>query len=401
MRSDFGKTTALVLSGGGSRGAYEAGVWQALRELGVRIDMVFGTSVGSINGAMVAQDDFDLTLRLWKALDTSMIFDIDFNEQKNLPVPEVELGGMTLEEAAAYAKEIFLHKGADTSRLRAILEQYVNEDRIRSSAVKYGLVTVEMPGFTTHRLLAEDIPAGRLIDYILASASCFPAAKAHVIDKISYVDGGYGDNLPLSLALEKGAERIIAVDLQAVGYVNRQDLKLAGEKQLTLIKSQWDLGNFLIFDTENSRRILRLGYLDAMKALGVYDGEWFTFVRGVFDARDLKRADAAARIFDLDPLVLYGRDSFNDRLAEAVAAARANMKRPIKIDFSLFTTRGRIMEILDSITKKFSDNSLVLYIAEHIKAAPGRDNIFLSRPALKLMPAEIDAARYLVKYDLI
>ena len=38
--------TALVLSGGGSKGAYEAGVWQALTELGKNIDMVYGTSVG-------------------------------------------------------------------------------------------------------------------------------------------------------------------------------------------------------------------------------------------------------------------------------------------------------------------------------------------------------------------
>ena len=53
------KKTALVLSGGGSRGAYEAGAWQALTELGIRIDIVTGTSVGAINGAMVAQGDLE------------------------------------------------------------------------------------------------------------------------------------------------------------------------------------------------------------------------------------------------------------------------------------------------------------------------------------------------------
>ncbi|MBQ6088299.1 MAG: patatin-like phospholipase family protein, partial [Firmicutes bacterium] len=47
------KKTALVLGGGGSRGAYQIGVWQALKELGIRIDMVYGTSVGAINAAMV------------------------------------------------------------------------------------------------------------------------------------------------------------------------------------------------------------------------------------------------------------------------------------------------------------------------------------------------------------
>ena len=68
--------TALVLSGGGSRGAYEAGVWQALTELGVKIDIVTGTSVGAINGAMVVQGELEPTVKLWKEIETHMVFDI-------------------------------------------------------------------------------------------------------------------------------------------------------------------------------------------------------------------------------------------------------------------------------------------------------------------------------------
>ena len=55
---------ALVLSGGGSRGGYEIGVWQALRELGVPIHIITRTSVGALNGAMVVQDDFDRAVEL-------------------------------------------------------------------------------------------------------------------------------------------------------------------------------------------------------------------------------------------------------------------------------------------------------------------------------------------------
>ena len=50
---------ALVLSGGGSRGAYECGAWQALRELNVRLDGVYGTSIGALNAALVAQGDLE------------------------------------------------------------------------------------------------------------------------------------------------------------------------------------------------------------------------------------------------------------------------------------------------------------------------------------------------------
>ena len=77
------KKNAFVLSGGGSRGAYELGVWQALRELGIPIHIAAGTSVGALNGAMVAQDDFELAVRLWNELETHMVFDLDEKKEKH------------------------------------------------------------------------------------------------------------------------------------------------------------------------------------------------------------------------------------------------------------------------------------------------------------------------------
>jgi NTE family protein len=50
---------ALVLCGGGSLGSYEVGVWKYLREKQMHFDIVTGTSIGSINGAMVVMDDFE------------------------------------------------------------------------------------------------------------------------------------------------------------------------------------------------------------------------------------------------------------------------------------------------------------------------------------------------------
>ena len=67
--------TSFVLSGGGSRGAYEIGVWKALQELDVRFSMVTGTSVGALNAAAIAQGDFELAENLWKELETSNVFE--------------------------------------------------------------------------------------------------------------------------------------------------------------------------------------------------------------------------------------------------------------------------------------------------------------------------------------
>ena len=46
---------AIVLAGGGSRGAYQIGVWKALREMGIEYHIVTGASVGALNGAMMVQ----------------------------------------------------------------------------------------------------------------------------------------------------------------------------------------------------------------------------------------------------------------------------------------------------------------------------------------------------------
>ena len=68
------KKTALVLGGGGSRGAYEMGVWKALIELDIPVHIVCGTSIGAINGAMIAQGSLADAQKMWDTVETSEVF---------------------------------------------------------------------------------------------------------------------------------------------------------------------------------------------------------------------------------------------------------------------------------------------------------------------------------------
>ena len=333
------KKTAFVLSGGGSRGAYEIGVWKALKELGVEIDMVFGTSVGAINGAMVAQDEPELAEKLWKQMQTGMIFDLDTGaapvqgtgeerpadkyaehasdtrtggiaatskklyddiaESVDEKLEETEIAGLPAKEAIAYAREIVLHGGAGTEGLRELLDEYIDEDRVRSLGMTYGLVVtaVDFPAMHGQYLLADDIPEGRLNDYITASASCFPAARRYVIDGSSFIDGGYTDNMPVAMALQQGAERIFAVDLHAAGIVRGGTVRQAKlQTEFHLLESSWELGSFLTFDKDNISRIIRLGYLDMMREAGRYRGKRYAFADEAMTAHDIMGAEAAAEV---------------------------------------------------------------------------------------------------------
>ena len=234
------KKTALVLSGGGARGAYEAGVWQALTELGIKIDIITGTSVGAINAAMVAQGELDLACSLWKEMETHMVFD----------VPE---GSQPFE----YAKEIVFHHGAGTSGLKALMEKYIDEEKVRQSPMEFGITAVSLPNFKPHLLFKEDIPQGKMRDFIMASASAFPAIHSYPIDGTEYIDGGYADVLPMDMALSKNPTHVIAVNLRGIGIIDQEAVMSA--PNLVWIETPWDLGLQFIFDIHD------LHFIDQLK----------------------------------------------------------------------------------------------------------------------------------------
>ena len=59
----------LVLAGGGAKGSYQVGAYQALLELGLRPDIITGASVGSLNGAMFTMGKLDEAVELWTSME--------------------------------------------------------------------------------------------------------------------------------------------------------------------------------------------------------------------------------------------------------------------------------------------------------------------------------------------
>lgn len=364
--------TALILGGGGSRGSYQVGVWRALRELGIEIDMVAGTSVGAINGISVAMNNFEQAEELWRNTRTAEVFDIA-KEKSPDKLSEIE-------EAWGLAREMLLHGGAESTGLMDLLQNFVAENAFRESSIEYGLVTTEIPTFKAHYLFKDDIPEGKLFDFVVASASCFPAAHYHVIDSVKYIDGAYTDNLPVKMALQKKASRIIAVDLQGLGMIRKTALRHAEERadDFIYIKSKWDLGNILTFDAPRMERNMRLGYLDAMKAFNQLEGSRFTFEKGAFTKKNISRADAAADAFGLDPLEIYDEQKLNAKLMGLVVDAQVSLRRK-PTPFPLLPEDQR-----------------VVYIAEKVRDSR-RENLLLGLDFLRPYVKELLAADFIIR----
>ncbi len=389
--------TAFVLSGGGSRGAYEIGVWQALLELGIRIDIVTGTSVGALNGAIVTQGNIETAVNLWSRLETEMVFDIKKDTQI-LPKFDLpfNLGGMSLDTLSAYAREMLRNGGAEYTSLKTLLSENLNEDAIRDSVIDYGIVTVELETLQPHFLYKSDIPQGKLLDYMLASAACFPALKTYEIDNVKYIDGGYSDNLPIGMALDKGATHVIAVDLEAIGVVHRK--KIMEADYVKIIQSSWDLGNFLVFEPKNSKRIMRLGYLDAMKSFDVFDGNAYSFIKGQMDRRSLNTAESAGKIFELDPGLIYSKTSFNEKLKEACDTYTLQMQDRIKSVLNDISRRKVVN--LPNLLKRISDKTVTAIILQKQLQGDKNHPFFAGKAAATLFKQETEAANYIIRTGL-
>lgn len=248
----------LVLSGGGTKGSFEIGVWKALNELNINVTAVAGTSVGALNSAIIAQGDYEWAYKFWINLSMDQVFNVN----KLITDKYVsEWSSFNFNAFITAFKNFLFEGGIDITPLRENLRKYIDEDKVRRSPIRLGLVTVSLTEFKPMELMIEDIPEGQLIDYLLASAA-FPAFKRHEIDGITYVDGGIYDNLPINLLASQGYKNLITVELPAPGIKFKPKFK---DLNLIHIENSEHLGLFFDFAPDLMEKNIQLGYLDTMK----------------------------------------------------------------------------------------------------------------------------------------
>ncbi len=246
----------IVLSGGGARGAYQIGAWKAMEELQItdRVASIYGTSVGAINAASMAQGDFKKAHDLWQDINYSKIFD-DYT---------------SVEESAQYnpraiysvVKKLFRDKCLSIEPLKELLHHHLDEEAIRASDIEFGLVTFDLTAKKPQYLSKEDIPDGELIDYVIASASLYPIFPAHKISGHRYIDGGISDNRPVRfLKNSQNIKHALCIDLTSARHFwLKKDIR--ADLVVDYIFPSRLLGSPLVFDPDRIERNLNLGYHD-------------------------------------------------------------------------------------------------------------------------------------------
>ena len=317
---------ALVLAGGGARGAYHIGAWQALIEMGWKFDIVTGTSVGSLNGTLVALDQFDIAKSMWLSIDDRDVMEI----------PHKMLSRDTVE----FVKDFATKGGVSLAPLENMIVRFVDEQQVRASKCRYGLVTVNADTKTPLELTIDEIPQGRLVDYMLASSAFTPFLRPRTIDGEKYIDGGFYDNLPRNLAARMGADEIVEVDLDSLGLDRPLDAE-HGDIKTTRISSWHDLGSILEFKPEKAKRNMDLGYLDAYKAFGRLEGRAYAFKKGetdkMYTAFGMRLMEKCQSLYDRHPTVMLAAEVYN----------RAERKNPKTLEDKFFAVLEGAMEAAD------------------------------------------------------
>jgi NTE family protein len=367
---------ALVLSGGGARGAYQLGVWKALREIGWDFQIVTGASIGALNSAMIAMGDYDKLEQLW----------LNMSPKNVIKTEESDPLKVYLQMIKALPRG-----GSDTTPLYNLAKITINEQLIRASSIEMGISTVEIPSLKLLQLPIYAIPDGKLVDFLVASATVFPFFKAKNIDDKLYADGGYGDNMPINLAIEMGADEIIAVQIFA-----SQKRKLIKDVPLTIIVPSRYLGQFLIFDKSLVRQNIIYGYNDALKYLNYREGEYFTFNHGELS---LRSNELQKRLTNFKTIIFIKKESFIQEAYSTLASFLINIKfkskfnkkykKPIMSLIAIVESAGKIFEVDDLRSYTLDDfNSIIKQTAQKIML----DNV-------TLMTKDYGEADLLIKKD--
>lgn len=296
----------LVLTGGGAKGAYHVGALQYLVELGFSPHIIAGTSIGALNGAVLAsQQPFDQAVcrlsELWDQLGEAEIL----RPNSGAVLPVLSYATQTLIPTFSHWVMDFLveqqllteHQSIfDPEPVEHLLRGAVNLETLRRGielwvtifpslhipGLKYdwlmGLVDLlrARTGTDAHWLCAQDCKDEEsLYSLLLASAAIPLAFPKRTVNGKHYVDGGIADNVPLRALAKQGCTHAIVIHLENGSIWSRHDFpqQTVIEIRPELPMSKFDIPIFgdiatlLNFDSDRIAELKQQGYADAKRCI--------------------------------------------------------------------------------------------------------------------------------------
>ena len=215
----------LVMQGGGAPGCYQAGVYQAMHEAGIEPDWVVGTSIGSINGAIIAGnkigDRLERLHKFWSSLEGwfagpwgSLATLLAGVPGFFLPNPAVAWGvemKVGIERAALYSID----------PLKKLLPKLVDFDLINSGKPRFTVGLVNVRSGQMRYFDSREGAIGR--DHVLGSSAIPPSFPAVRLDGEAYWDGGIYSNTPVEVVFDDNPRRSSVVFAVQIWHTRSQE----------------------------------------------------------------------------------------------------------------------------------------------------------------------------------
>ena len=259
----------LVLSGGGGKGAYELGVWKAIKELGIDkyITAVSGASIGAMNAVLFAQNDYEEALNMWREVTLEKFLPINNKELIKKGVT-LAIGSKTLDAVRKHMPRL-LEQG-DVPRDGAIemISKYMNFEKLNSTGINCYVACTETTEFKAEYFRINDYDEETARDMILASSSLPMIYESVEVFGKKYLDGGLVDNTPIKPLYDEKCDIIITVLLSKEVKIERKQFPKA--KIISIVPSEMEnkvLEGLLNLDEEAKNKRIDTGYEDTKNLL--------------------------------------------------------------------------------------------------------------------------------------
>lgn len=259
---------ALTLAGGGAKGAYQLGVWKALREMQLEKNLaaVSGSSVGALNAALISLNEFDDANTIWTSIMPKQFLDINF---------DTIIGPLD-----TLVKRTLTNGLCSRDGLISIIDNYLNLNELAAARIPAYICVSHYPSECIECLNEKPEPeyislsevdardAKRLLLASSAMPYVYPPELIH--DKV-YRDGGLSDNVPVLPMTTVGADKLIVVKLEPDDKVDTS-LYSKFSEVVEIVPSR-EIGDLLDGTLEFSNRNVDfrvlLGYYDTLRTFSL------------------------------------------------------------------------------------------------------------------------------------
>ncbi len=269
-KDDFssGERWALTLAGGGGKGSYEIGVWQALREIGLEKNLiaVSGSSSGALNAALISLNEFDKAKTIWSSIMPKQFLDINYDTIIG-PLDTLVKRTLTAGLCSRDGLIEIIDKYLNLEQLaNARIPAYVSISRYSSDCIDCLSEKPQVEYISLSEVSPDDAR-----QFLLASSAMPYIYPPEIIHGNVYRDGGLADNVPIYPMTSVGADNLIVVKLEPDDKV---DTSLYSKfKEVVEIVPSREIGDLfdgtLEFTNRNVQFRMLLGYYDTLRIFGL------------------------------------------------------------------------------------------------------------------------------------